>query len=258
METNISITALAASSNGNSYYIKSGNTEILIDAGISAKCICDRLKAIGTDISNICGIFVTHEHIDHVKGLAVLSKKHPIPIHMTRPSAKEYRLKNGLGCENLVEHELDYEISVGGLEVRSFFSSHDSCACVGYTVSSADDRFGIATDLGYIDRAAVDALSGCRSVVIESNYDEKMLENGIYPPILKARIRSDKGHLSNYDCAAFARYLAERGTKNFMLGHLSEENNTPDIAFNVTSRALSGFDGLTLKVAAAREPTFFI
>ena len=92
METNISITALAASSNGNSYYIKSGNTEILIDAGISAKCICDRLKTIGTDISNICGIFVTHEHIDHVKGLAVLSKKHPIPIHMTRPSAKEYRL----------------------------------------------------------------------------------------------------------------------------------------------------------------------
>lgn len=254
----ISVTALAASSNGNSYYIRCGNTEILIDAGISAKCICDRLKTLGTDISNIGGIFVTHEHIDHVKGLAVLSKKHPIPIHMTRPSAKEYRLKNGVGCESVIEHDTSYQTEIGVLKVTSFFSSHDSCACVGYTVESEHDKFGIATDLGYIDRATVNALSGCRSVVLESNYDEKMLENGIYPPLLKARIRSDKGHLSNYDCAAFARYLAERGTKNFMLGHLSEENNTPDIAFNVTSRALAGFEGLTIKVAAAREPTFFI
>lgn len=257
MNENISVTALAASSSGNAYYLKCGDTELLIDAGISAKCICDRLRELGTDICRINGIFVTHEHIDHVKGLSVLSKKCNVPIHMTTPSAVEYLFKHP-ETKNVVEHDVRYTCSVGCLKVSSFFSSHDSCACVGYTFESADDKFGIATDMGYIHKSAVEALKGCRSVVIESNYDEKKLQNGSYPQILKDRIRSDCGHLSNYDCAAFARFLAEQGTKNFMLGHLSEENNSPDIAYNITSRALLGFEGITLKVASRKEPTFFI
>ncbi len=257
MNENISVTSLAASSSGNSYYLKCGTTEILIDAGISAKSICDKLRNLGTDIANINAIFITHEHIDHVKGLAVLSKKCNIPIHMTTPSAIEYTHKHP-ETQNIVEHDLNYCCKVGNLTATSFFSSHDSCACVGYTFESADDKFGIATDMGYIDNAAVNALRGCRSVVLESNYDGKMLENGCYPLILKDRIRSDCGHLSNYDCAAFARFLAERGTKNFMLGHLSDENNTPEIAFNITSRALAGFENVTLKVASKKEITFFV
>jgi phosphoribosyl 1,2-cyclic phosphodiesterase len=131
-------------------------------------------------------------------------------------------------------------------------------SCVGYTVEYGDDKFGIATDLGYVDKCAVESLLGCNSVVLESNYDEKMLMNGSYPHDLKLRIKSHTGHLSNYDCAAFARLLAENGTKNFMLGHLSEENNTPDIALNVTSRALKGFDDIVLKVAAVKTPTILI
>ena len=257
MKEKISVISLAASSKGNAYYLKSGNTEILIDAGISAKCICDKLNAMGTDISNIKAIFITHEHIDHVKGLAVLSRKHPIPIHMTEPSAVEYLFKYP-DTLNIVEHEVAYTCKVGEITVKSFFSSHDSIACVGYTFETADDKFGLATDLGYIHRAAVEALIDCRSVVLESNYDDKKLENGSYPQILKDRIRSEKGHLSNYDCAAFARYLAENGTRNFMLGHLSEENNTPEIAFNITSRALADFEGINLKVVSRNETTFFI
>lgn len=257
MNEKISVTSLAASSSGNSYYLKCGTTEILIDAGISAKSICDKLHDLGTDIANISAIFITHEHIDHVKGLAVLSKKSNVPIHMTTPSAIEYTFKYP-ETKNIVEHDVNYCCKVGNLTVTSFFSSHDSCACVGYTFESANDKFGIATDMGYIDKAAVNALRNCRSVVLESNYDGKMLENGCYPLSLKDRIRSDFGHLSNYDCAAFARFLAEQGTKNFMLGHLSDENNTPEIAFNITSRALAGFENVTLKVASKKEITFFI
>ena len=253
----ISVTALAASSDGNAYHLKWDNVELLIDAGISAKCICDKLREIGSDICNIRGIFVTHEHIDHVKGLEVLSKKCNTPIHMTKPSALEYISKHP-NTKNIVIHDLDYECNIDGLTVKSFYSSHDSTACVGYTFEAEDEKFGIATDMGYIGEAAVKALLRCNSVVLESNYDEKKLESGSYPQQLKDRIRSDKGHLSNYDCAAFARFLAENGTKNFMLGHLSNENNTPEIAMNITSRALAGMEGVMIKVAARKDITKFI
>ena len=107
-------------------------------------------------------------------------------------------------------------------------------------------------------KEVVTSLMYCNSVVLESNYDETKLANGSYPESLKCRIRSAQGHLSNYDCAALARFLAEHGTKNFMLGHLSEENNTPDLAMNITSRALAGFEDVVLKVASSREVTCFI
>ena len=257
MKKNFSVTALAASSSGNAYHLKCEDTELLIDVGISAKCVCDRLRELGSDITNINAIFITHEHIDHVKGLSVLSNKYDIPIHMTRFSAEEYLRKNPK-AQNIVTHDLHFECSVGSVKAKSFFSSHDSCACVGYTFESDGYKFGLATDLGYVDREAIEALVGCDGVVLESNYDENKLVCGSYPEHLKDRIRSNTGHLSNYDCAAFARYLAENGTKHFMLGHLSEENNTPEIAFNITSRALAGFDDVVIKVASKNTLTYFI
>ncbi len=257
MDRKISVTSLSSGSSGNVTYIRAGDTEILIDAGISAKGICCALNEIGTDISNIKAIFVTHEHIDHVKGLTTLSKHSTVPIHMTKESADEYARKH-TELRNIIIHDKSYECRLGDILVRSFFSSHDSCACVGYTIETESDKFGIATDMGYVDRSAVEALKNCRSVIIESNYDEKKLRGGNYPEQLKYRIMSAKGHLSNYDCAAFAKYLAENGTKNFMLGHLSEDNNTPELAYNVTSRALSSFKDITLKIAARKEPTFFV
>ena len=257
MENKFRVTALAASSSGNSYHIKHNNTEILVDVGISAKCVCDRLRELGTDITNIDAIFITHEHIDHVKGLAVLSNKYDIPIHMTSRSAEEFLRKNPKAM-NITQHELRFECRVGNILARSFFSSHDSCECVGYTFEADGYKFGLATDLGYVDREAIEALVGCNSVVLESNYDEKKLICGSYPEHLKDRIRSNTGHLSNYDCAAFARYLAENGTRFFMLGHLSEENNTPEIAYNSTSRALADFDDGVIKVASKHSLTYCI
>ena len=255
MNEKIKVTSIASSSKGNCYHVSCNNTEFLIDAGISAKGICDGLRNIGTCIEKIQAIFITHEHIDHVKGLYVLTKKHHIPIHMTRRSADVFCQKN-TELPDIVRHESVFTCAFGGVKVSSFFSSHDSADCVGYIVECENDRFGIATDTGYVDRVAVDALVGCSTVVLESNYDEKMLLGGNYPPELKERIKSATGHLSNYDCAAFARYLAENGTKRFMLGHLSEENNTPEIAFNITSRALKDFDDVIIKIAEPYNPTF--
>ena len=257
MSNKINVTSLASSSKGNCYHIKSGSDEILIDAGISAKCICDGLSSIGTCIDNIKAIFVTHEHIDHVKGLFVLTKKRDIPIHMMRATAEEF-LRKHPECERIIAHDDYFVCRLGNMKIGSFFSSHDSADCVGYTVETDEDKFGLATDTGYIDRAAVNALLKCNSVVLESNYDEKMLINGSYPEDLKIRIKSSTGHLSNYDCAAFARFLAENGTKNFMLGHLSEENNTPEIALNITTRALANFEDVVVKVASVNTPTELI
>lgn len=257
MDKKITVISLSSGSDGNATYIKAGQTEILIDVGISARCICNSLKEIGTDISNIKAVFITHEHTDHVKGLDTLSKQTRLPVHMTKASADEYTRKHTC-FGNIVTHENNYEYVIGDITVRSFFASHDSCACVGYTVETEGDKFGIATDTGYVDKLAIEALKNCRSVILESNYDEKKLKCGCYPELLKHRIMSSKGHLSNYDCAAFARFLAENGTKNFMLGHLSEENNTPELAYNITSRALSGFEDVLLKVAQHKKTTYFV
>lgn len=257
MSNNIKVTSLASSSKGNCYHIKSGENEILIDVGISAKGICDGLCSIGTSIDNIKAIFITHEHIDHVKGLCVLTKKRNIPVHMMKATAVEFSKKHP-EYVGAFEHDTHFVCDVGNMKIRSFFSSHDSADCVGYTVETDCDKFGLATDTGYIDKEAVNALLNCNSVVLESNYDEKMLLNGTYPEDLKIRIKSSTGHLSNYDCAAFARFLAEHGTKNFMLGHLSEENNTPEIALNITSRALKDFENIVIKVAAVNTPTMLI
>lgn len=257
MDNKINVVSLASGSSGNATYVRCGETEILIDAGISCKRLCASLLEIGTDIKNIAAVLVTHEHIDHVKGLDVLSRKIGTPVHIVDASCTEYARKYKCDASSFNVHTLGYELDIGSLHISSFYSPHDSAACVGYRIESENDSFGLATDLGYVDKDAVDHLLGCKKVILESNYDEKMLMNGPYPPSLKQRIMSEKGHLSNYDCAALALFLAERGTGSFLLAHLSEENNTPEIAFNVSSRALAGH-GVALNVADRYSPTYLI
>ncbi len=259
--SDISVYTLASSSKGNCTYIRVGEDEILIDAGISAKRICDSLKAIDTDISRIKAIFITHEHSDHVSGLETLSKKYQIPVHFTEPSARcHFKSKNTENTANTaVIHPILYNESVGKLTVSSFETPHDSAASVGYVVSgeNADYTVAVATDMGYIPDSVSDALIGISYVILESNHDENMLLSGNYPYELKRRILGKGGHLSNEIAASFAARLIRAGTKRILLAHLSRENNLPELAYHSSLEAV-GECGAAISVAAPDTPTQLI
>ena len=249
---------LASSSKGNSVYVKLGEDEILIDAGISCKRVCDALISVGSDIANIKAIFVTHEHSDHVSGLEIIAKKYKIPIHITEPSARAYlrSAKTEHMAAVSVIHPLLFTEQVGALTVRSFATSHDSAASVGYIVTDGtyEHTLALATDIGCITDEVSDALTGCENVILESNHDENMLLCGPYTYDLKRRILSPCGHLSNEAAAAFVSRLVSAGTKRILLAHLSEENNMPEIAYQTSFCTLDKKD-VFLGVASPNVPT---
>ena len=238
------IVSLYSGSGGNSTYIRVADTAILIDAGKNAKRLCAALKSIGSDISEIRAIFVTHDHADHISALEVLSKKNNIPIHITERSAKVFeRCSPSSVCSNLVTHTPVFSERVGDMTVTSFVTPHDSMMSVGYRVEFYDGdekrAVGLATDIGYVTCDIKDGLRGCEAVVIESNHDVEMLKNGPYPDVLKRRILSKRGHLSNADSAELSAYLASEGTRAFLLAHISEENNEPTLAYEETERFIN-------------------
>ena len=253
------IITLYSGSGGNSVYIRMADTAILIDAGRSARALCQSLKSIGTDIGEIRAIFVTHDHHDHVSALEILSKKNEIPIHMTDRSATMYdRYPDSPIHSRLVRHTPLFEERIGSLTVRSFPTPHDSRMSVGYRIEWETEEgirsVGVATDIGYVTEEIREGLLGCEAVVLESNHDVDMLMQGPYPYDLKQRIRSRRGHLSNKECAALASELAIGGTKAFLLAHLSEENNEPSLALEETERAISD-PSVRISVAAPNMPT---
>ncbi|MBQ8551952.1 MAG: MBL fold metallo-hydrolase [Clostridia bacterium] len=253
-----SVCTLASSSKGNSVYVRLDDDEILIDAGISCKRICEALSSLDTDISRIKAIFVTHEHSDHVAGLETIAKKYKIPIHLTEPSARAHlrSSKTEHTAEVAVIHPLLYTETVGALTVRSFETPHDSAASVGYVVTDGTDEhtLALATDIGCITDEVSDALLGAQNVILESNHDENMLLCGSYPYELKRRILSKNGHLSNEAAAAFVSRLAAAGAKRILLAHLSEENNLPELAYHSSLCVLCGQD-IFLGVASPNAPT---
>ncbi len=250
---------LYSGSSGNCIYVKTEDAEILFDAGVSARAVEKGLNAVGSSLSNIRAIFVTHEHSDHIKGLEVIAKKHHIPTHMTNPSARALiRTPDAALLNDLYLHPSVFSVKFGNTTVRSFATPHDSAASVGYTVeykqNGATEKFGLATDIGHITEEITQAMIGSESVVIEANHDINMLLSGPYPYHLKLRILSDRGHLSNEKCADFAKFLASNGTKNFVLAHLSKENNFAPIAEATVRNALSDFEDIHLAVALPSTP----
>lgn len=255
---NCRIVTLYSGSGGNSTFIRVADTAILIDAGKNAKKLCMALKSIGSDIQEIRAIFVTHDHADHISALEVLSKKHNIPIHITEESARIFdRIAPAAIHSRLVRHTPLFTVEVGDLTVMSFMTPHDSMMSVGYRIEYFDGNekkaIGVATDIGYVTDDIRAGLCGCEAVVLESNHDVRMLRYGPYPDALKKRILSNRGHLSNEDSASLSAYLAERGTRAFLLAHLSEENNEPTLAYEETERAISDA-GVSIAVAAPDLP----
>ena len=249
----IDVYTLFSGSSGNCVYVKNDDTEILIDAGRSCGAIEKSLSALGTSLRRIKAIFVTHEHSDHTQGLEVISKKFQIPVYMTSPSYDSY-VRGGSYLQRMaISCEIEKEKDIGSLNIKSFPIPHDSAQNVGYVISSNEDTFGIATDIGHPTEIIADNLSKCKRIIIESNHDIEMVENGPYPRFLKDRILSQNGHLSNDKCAQLCAYLCDKGVCGITLAHLSQENNLPKLAYGQVREHLNacGFENVPLKVAFA-------
>lgn len=231
---------IQSGSKGNSTYIGYKNYGILIDAGAGVRAITAALIAAETDFKHISAIFVTHEHSDHIKSLASISKRHRIPVFANKKTLSAI-LRSCQKCDDslFVEMETGRAAQGGEMTVRSFGTSHDSAESVGYVISAGNAAISTVTDLGCMTDDIIENIHKSDLVLLESNHDKEMLVGGAYPYFLKRRILSDKGHLSNDDCAITALKLIKSGVRTLILGHLSNENNTPEIAFKTTEEYLS-------------------
>lgn len=240
---------LYSSSSGNMYLIESKEANILIDIGVTYKKVKESLEAISKETSNIDAIFITHEHSDHIKGLNQFIKNNPNVSVYTSTGTGEY-LKNSLTSAKITKFNIldifdtDNKISIKDLTIEAFKTSHDAIDPVGYKISCNDKSVTIATDLGIMTNDVFSYLSTSSLPVIEANYDKNMLFAGKYPFEIKRRIDGPYGHLSNEDSGQVILKLAESGTRNFLLSHMSENNNIPELAKETifSSLSLSGFD----------------
>ncbi|MGI5896971.1 MAG: MBL fold metallo-hydrolase [Oscillospiraceae bacterium] len=238
----IRLLPLASSSKGNSTYVGTESAGILIDAGIGPRIFQGALGLGGIeDIRNIRAIFITHEHSDHIKGLLKLTERLDVPVYGSRETLVELIEKDAV-CPHTKLYEINRKtVEAAGMEIRAFTTSHDSVHSLGYRITTPDGKqLAVCTDLGVVTPEVHSALTGCQLVMLESNYDREMLRNGGYPAYLKRRIASERGHLCNTDCAAELVALAQSGTEHFVLGHLSEENNRPEVAAETSLAALTG------------------
>ncbi len=249
---------LCSSSSGNATYIGTASYGILIDAGLNNKQLCLAMQRAGIDTDSVKAVFVTHEHCDHTGALRVFASAHKTPVYATGGTL------SGLLNERILNGKFPYEkimeqgVDVGDIHVSFFRTSHDAKESCGYRVELPDRTIGVATDTGKMTGEILRGLDGCDLVLLESNYDEDMLTYGPYPPPLKARIRSEVGHLSNDVCADTVCELLEMNVRRFVLGHLSQHNNTPDRAFSCTHAALKRLGAVqdrdyTLQVAPVKE-----
>lgn len=236
---------LFSGSSGNSAFVGNSNEGLLVDAGVSCKRILDALAAREIELDTIRGILITHEHSDHIKGLKVLTKRLNVPVYSSA-LVLNYLAENGCVAPGCELRELAPVNEIAGMQVTPFHTPHDSIDSMGFRIETADSRvISIATDLGVVTEEVHEHILGAHLVMIESNYDKRMLECGTYPYFLKQRIKSSHGHLSNDDCAGQVSELVQSGTTRIFLAHLSRENNLPQLALEHTK--------CSLDAAGARE-----
>lgn len=221
---------LGSGSSGNCTFVASGSTAILIDAGLSAREVGNRLAQIGMDASGIRGICVSHEHADHTQGLRVLHQRHRIPLYANAGTVDALLRDPKMADLQWQVFATGSPFTVGGLTVEPFSVPHDAYEPVGFVVSDGSDRVGVVTDMGTPTTLVRERLRGCRVVVVESNHDEKMLQDAPRPWYLKQRIMGRQGHLSNQGAAAMLAEIASPRLDQVFLAHLSAECNEPGLA----------------------------
>jgi phosphoribosyl 1,2-cyclic phosphodiesterase len=230
--------SLSSGSSGNCYYLGNGFHGILIDAGISAGSVRKFLKKMDIPMQNIIGVLITHNHIDHIKGLEGLTGKNSIPAFTTGKiwgSILTPKKKIPIDC--IREIPLQQKFHLAGFGIEAFPVSHDAPETIGFHICAVDKKITIVTDLGHICKTAAVYIKSANLLVIESNYDERMLVNGKYPNFLKTRILSDHGHLGNHQTADFLAENINDNLSHICLAHLSRNNNTPEIALQTIHQA---------------------
>lgn len=232
------ICTLASGSKGNCTYIKCGATSLIVDEGLTVKELRLRAATRGIDLSEVSAVLVTHEHTDHVKGVEQFSREYGAKVYMPLTCYEAMRSKREIltAYEHVDGFEAGFDI--GDVHVEPFRLPHDARYTVGYRLTDGKTNVAIATDLGFVSDNTLARLCGCKAVIVESNHDKLMLEKGRYPYPLKVRIASKNGHLSNEDSAAIASQLVASGAERILLAHLSEDNNTPELAFEATKEQL--------------------
>ncbi len=246
----MSVSMLASGSRGNCAIVASASTRILVDAGISGRETFKRMKALGEDPHSLSAIVITHEHCDHIYGLATLAKRLRIPVFMTGAThqawARALRDERGESPQlaKYERFESGHRFHIGDIEVKPFTIPHDAADPVGFTFRAEGIKVGFATDLGYLPVSVRDHLRGCDVLVMESNHDLEMLRVGPYPWSVKQRVMSRVGHLSNGALADFFSNDYDNSATFVVLAHLSEQNNHPAIARREAERALSARGGL--------------
>lgn len=234
----LELCTLASGSSGNSLLVSDGTTHVLVDAGISARRICKSVRQLGIEPSQLAGVLITHEHTDHIAGLATLVKQLQLPIYASRGTGRQLCYRIAFLEELLHPFQAGACFTVGALEVESFPTSHDSAESVGYALTGGGRKAAVATDLGYVSQAVRDGIAGADLLVAETNHDVEWVQSGPYPSFLKRRILGERGHLSNEAGAELAGWAVEQGARSVVLAHLSQENNTPVRAYDTVCAAL--------------------
>ena len=246
--------SLYSGSSGNCLFIQTSNTKILIDAGESSKKISNALSSINIDPNNIDAILITHEHSDHVKGLGTFSKKYDIPVYAnskTWDAMSEQSSK--ISDKNIKKFTIEENFEIGDLKIHPFKIPHDAANPCGFNIFYNNQKLSIATDIGHMTASIARKLEDSSFILLESNYDPQILKCSAYPYTLKQRIAGPNGHLPNIDAGKTISYLMNSGLKEVMLGHLSKENNFPELAYQTVVNELisANKDSSKIKISIA-------
>lgn len=234
--------SLGSGSSGNCYYIGTDEYGFLIDAGVSARTIKHELKLHNIPLEHIWGVFITHDHTDHIRSVGTLGEKYHLPIYSTKEVHeginKNYKITEKLNTSRKFIQKNE-RLVIRDFEFQAFSVSHDATDSMGFAINYKGQHLVIATDLGFISKEVADHIAKANYLVIEANYDETMLKNGPYPYPLKKRVSSHTGHLCNDHTARFLADNWHKGLTHVFLCHLSKDNNTPELAYNTVHDALS-------------------
>lgn len=246
--------SLYSGSSGNSLFVETKNTKLLIDAGVSCKKIENALSDIHVDPSTIDGILVTHEHTDHVQGLGTFSKKFDLPVFVNQETLDAMpKQKDKISDKNIRTFKVSDKFEIGDLKIQPFSIPHDAANPCGFNLYKEDKKISIATDIGHMTNGILKQLEESLFIMLEANYDPEVLRCSSYPFSLKSRIASPIGHLSNEIAGKTISYLLKSGLKNAMLGHLSKESNFPELAYQTVVDELisNNYDENSLSLSVA-------